>query len=322
MKAIDMHCDTMKEILVARDLNKECFLRENNLSIDIEKLKKGDYMLQVFAAFTDKKEEDCLVQCLRVIDLLHNEIEANKNDIGLVLKYDDILENNRLNKLSALLSIEEGACCRGNIELLRNFYRLGVRMMTLTWNYENELGFPNEIINNKLVVDRGLKDKGIEFVKEMERLGIIIDVSHLSDAGFYDILSNTEKPFVASHSNARSMCNNRRNLTDDMIKKLANRGGVIGINYFSLFLDENSEENSIAKIDDMIRHMKYIKNIGGIDCIGLGSDFDGIPCKVEINDASNIQILSEKMKKEGFKEEEVERIFYKNVLNLFKEILR
>lgn len=321
MKIIDMHCDTMKEILDARDLNKNFNLRENSLSVDIQKLKKGDYMLQVFAAYTDKEKEDSLVQCLRTIDLLHNEIEKNKDDIGLVLKYDDILKNNQSNKLSALLSIEEGACCRGNIELLRNFYRLGVRMMTLTWNYENELGFPNDIIDNQLITDRPLKEKGIEFVREMEKLGIIIDVSHLSDAGFYDILNNTEKPFVASHSNARSICNNRRNMTDDMIKKLSERGGVMGINFFSLFLDENADYESISKVDDMINHMKYIKNIAGINCIGLGSDFDGIPCEVEIKDASNMQILAHKMKKEGFTEDEVERIFYRNVMDLFKCVL-
>ena len=184
MKVIDMHCDTMKAILDNRDIGKNINLKNNNLTVDIEKMKQGDYMLQVFAAYTDIKEGDSLVNALRTIDLFHNEIEANKDDIGIVLTYNDILKNIDQNKMSALLSIEEGACCKGNIQLLRNFYRLGVRMMTLTWNYENELGFPNEIINNKLVCDRGLKDRGFEFIEEMENLGIIIDVSHLSDAGY------------------------------------------------------------------------------------------------------------------------------------------
>ena len=195
MKVIDMHCDTMKAILDNRDIGKNINLKNNNLTVDIEKMKQGDYMLQVFAAYTDIKEGDSLVNALRTIDLFHNEIEANKDDIGIVLTYNDILKNIEQNKMSALLSIEEGACCKGNIQLLRNFYRLGVRMMTLTWNYENELGFPNEIIDDKLVLDRGLKKSGFEFIEEMENLGIIIDVSHLSDAGFYDILNNTKKPF-------------------------------------------------------------------------------------------------------------------------------
>ena len=321
MKVIDMHCDTMKAILDNRDIGKNTNLKNNNLTVDIEKMKQGDYMLQVFAAYTNIKEGDSLVNVLRTIDLFHNEIEANKDDIGIVLTYNDILKNIEQNKMSALLSIEEGACCKGNIQLLRNFYRLGVRMMTLTWNYENELGFPNEIIDDKLVLDRGLKKAGFEFIEEMENLGIIIDVSHLSDAGFYDILNNTKKPFVASHSNSRSICGHRRNMTDDMIKKLANRGGVMGLNFYSCFLNNNSTDDDMSKIDDMIDHVKHIKNIGGIEVIGLGSDFDGIDCKVEIENASKMQILAEKMKKEGFTENEVEHIFYKNVLNLFKEIL-
>ena len=321
MKVIDMHCDTMKAILDERDKNKNVNLKNNNFTVDIEKMKQGDYMLQVFAAYTNIKEGDTLVNCLRTIDLFHNEIKANKEDIGIVLSYDDILKNIKQNKMSALLSIEEGACCKGDVGILRNFYRLGVRMMTLTWNYENELGFPNEIIGNKLVCDRGLKNKGFEFIEEMEKLGIIIDVSHLSDAGFYDILNNTKKPFVASHSNSRSICGHRRNMTDDMIKKLADRGGVMGLNFYSNFLNDNTTFNNMSKIDDMINHVKHIKKIGGIEVIGLGSDFDGIDCKVEIEDASKMQILAEKMKKEGFTENEVEHIFYKNVLNLFKEIL-
>lgn len=321
MKVIDMHCDTMYEILKHRNIDKNINLKNNNLSIDIDKMKQGDYMLQVFAAYTDIKEGDSLVNCLRTIDIFHNEIEKNKDDIGIVLNYSDILKNIEKNKISALLSIEEGACCKGNIELLRNFYRLGVRMMTLTWNYENELGFPNEIIDDKLVLDRGLKKVGFEFIEEMEDLGIIIDVSHLSDAGFYDILNNTKKPFVASHSNARSICCHRRNMTDDMIKKLADRGGVMGLNFYSCFLKNDASDNDLAKIDDMIKHVKHIKNIGGIEVIGLGSDFDGIGCQVEMKNASKMQILAEKMKKEGFREDEIEHIFYKNVLNLFKEIL-
>ena len=110
-------------------------------------------------------------------------------------------------------------------------------------------------------------------------------------------------------------------MTDDMIKKLAHRGGVMGLNFYSCFLNNNATDDDMSKMDDMINHIKHIKNIGGIEVIGLGSDFDGIDCKVEIENASKMQILAEKMKKEGFTEKEVEHIFYKNVLNLFKEIL-
>ena len=161
----------------------------------------------------------------------YREIEKNKDDIGIVYSYDDIIKNQKNNKMSALLSIEEGGACKGDLALLRNFYRLGVRMMTLTWNYENELSFPNgHFYDEKSKERRGLKEKGFEFINEMERLGMIIDVSHLSDDGIYDVYNNTKNPFIASHSNARSICSHQRNLTDDMIKKIGERGGIIGVN--------------------------------------------------------------------------------------------
>ena len=166
----------------------------------------------------------------------------------------------------------------------------------------------------------GLTEYGIEMVKEMEKLGIIIDVSHLSDKGFYDVLENTTKPFVASHSNARSVCPVVRNMTDDMILKLAERGGVMGINYCADFVND-VEENNFAYVKDMVKHIKYIKDLAGIDCIGLGSDFDGIGSNIEMNSCDKLNLLQEALEDEGFTQEEIEKIFYKNVLRVFKEVL-
>ena len=153
--------------------------------------------------------------------------------------------------MSALLTIEEGGVCQGELGFLRNFYRLGVRMMTLTWNYPNELAFPNkrEMQENgcsRLVADteNGLTETGVRFVREMERLGMIIDISHLNDAGIWDVFRHTKKPFVASHSNARAVASHARNLTDEMIRALAERGGVVGINYYSCFLHDFAEGES------------------------------------------------------------------------------
>ena len=155
----------------------------------------------------------------------------------------------------------------------------------------------------------------------MERLGIIIDASHLSDAGFYDVLNNTTKPFVASHSNARHLCKAARNMSDDMILKLAKRGGVMGINFYGNFLVDG-DGHCKSCIEDMVKHILYIKDLAGIDCIGLGSDFDGINSELEMKDASYYQLLYEALVKAGLSEEEIEKIFYKNVLRVYKEILR
>lgn len=322
MKIVDFHCDTISQLYDIKESGEDISLTKNRLHLDIEKMKKSNYMLQVFASYVDLGSNNKpLESCLSYIDLLYNEVERNKDSIGIVYTYEDILRNIEKNKMSALLSIEEGGVCKGNLSLLRNFHRLGVRMMTLTWNYENELAYPNGYFYDEENNRKGLKEKGFEFINEMEKLGIIIDVSHLSDDGIYDVYNNTKKPFIASHSNARSLCSHQRNLTDDMIRKIGERGGLIGVNFYSSFLNNNYKSSDISKIEDIINHMKYISNIGGIECVGIGSDFDGIECPLEFENASNMQLIYDEMKKLGFREEDIEKIFYKNALRLFKELL-
>ncbi|MGL4911847.1 MAG: dipeptidase [Romboutsia sp.] len=323
MKIIDFHCDTISQLHDYIKKGEDINLRSNKLHLDIEKMKKSNYMLQVFASYVDLgSNKNILETALTHIDLLHREIEKNSDDIGMVYTYEDILKNNKENKMSALLSIEEGGVCKGNLSLLRNFYKLGVRMMTLTWNYENELSYPNGHFYNEESKERkGLKEKGFEFINEMENLGMIIDVSHLSDDGIYDVYNNTSKPFIASHSNARSICSHNRNLSDDMIKKIGERGGIIGVNFYSSFLKNGHTGTDTSMIEDIIKHMRYIANVGGVDVVGLGTDFDGIDCGLEFKDSSNMQLIVDGMRKKGFKEEEIEKIFYKNALNLFERIL-
>ena len=152
----------------------------------------------------------------------------------------------------------------------------------------------------------------------MEDLGIIIDVSHLSDAGFYDVLKYSTKPFVASHFGARSVCGVARNLSDDMIRSLAQKGGVTGVNYCSEFIEDHNE--TFTSLQGMIDHIRHIAKVGGIDCVGLGSDFDGIGNQLEIKDASGMQLLYEGLKP-YFTEEEIEKIFYKNVLRVYHDTL-
>ena len=217
MKVIDMHCDTLYEIEEASKNGKELHLLDNELNISFNKMKQGDYLLQTFAVFTHlKRNEDCVKHVNRMIDHFYNELTLNP-DIKHVLSYKDIEEAMNNNQMCALLSLEEGGVVNNDLAYLRNYYRLGVRMITLTWNFENGIGHPNfKDGNGYHTCDNvhGLTEFGKEYIKECERLGIIIDVSHLSDAGFYDVLKYTSKPFVASHSNARTVCDHARNLYD------------------------------------------------------------------------------------------------------------
>ncbi len=331
MKVADMHCDTIAEIFYGLRDGKDMGLAKNNLHVDLEKMKKGDYLIQNFAIFVNiMKYADPLEQCLKLIDLFYNELNKNQDKIALVLNYGDIINNRKSGKMSAMLTIEEGGVTRCDLAHLRNFYRLGVRMLTLTWNCENGIGYPNfQLIEGEKPdfktpnTEQGLTEFGLEFIREMERLGMIIDVSHLSDAGFYQVLNNTKKPFVASHSNARGICNHVRNLSDDMIRKLAERGGVIGINYCPGFLQEVEEEkDAVGTISAIVEHIKYIASVGGYECIGLGSDYDGIPVHRDLPDASYLPLLAEALEKEGFKQHEIEAVFYKNVLRVYKDVLK
>lgn len=329
MKVVDMHCDTITELFYRREEGKGYSILKNDCHIDLERMKKGDYCLQNFAMFTNlARQEHPFEYCMKVVDLFYEELEQHQELIGIIKCYRDIEENRKKGKMSAMLTIEEGGVCQGELAFLRNFYRLGVRMATLTWNHINELAYPNRIWEENGEAffepdkEHGLTETGIAFVQEMEKLGIIIDVSHLSDAGIEDVFRYTKKPFVASHSNARTVASNPRNLTDDMIKRLSQRGGVTGINFCPAFLhDWKKGEGALSRIEDMVFHMKHIKKVGGIQCIGLGSDFDGIGGNLELKSPEDMPLLEAYMKKEGFSESEIEAVFYKNVLRVYKEIL-
>lgn len=326
MKVIDMHCDTIGELFALRQQGKAGTLRENQLHIDLKRMKGSGYMLQNFALFVQlKKVDDPWERVCRMHELYEEELEQNSDLIAPVYRFADIADNERAGKMSALLTVEEGAVCKGEIEKLRELYRFGVRMLTLTWNYPNELGWPNFSRDKSHYVPdttRGLTKRGREFVAEMEALGMIPDVSHLSDAGFYDVLEVTKKPFVASHSNARAVCPWVRNMTDDMIRKLSERGGVMGLNFCADFLEEVPEgQKNPGTIAAVVRHAKYIADVGGVDVLGLGSDFDGIDTHEELPGAQSMERLWDALKQGGFTEEEMDRIFWKNVLRVYGEVL-
>lgn len=366
IKVADMHCDTISMIQYKRNRGEQAVLRNNDLYIDLEKLRRGGYMLQTFAIFTDLSEKDPLETALEQADIFYREMEANRDLILPVTTMAQAERNMAEGKLSALLSLEGGDACRGNIGILRDFYRLGVRMLTLTWNYENELAHPQTprskgklsgvgrtcaAVKGKLRKnlsagseraakrsrERGLKKTGFAFLEEMERLGMVIDVSHLSDDGFYDVLEHTRRPFVASHSNARTPAPHLRNLTDAMLKSLADRGGVVGVNFYNRFLEDpagradanlsaeasagGNPDSEITMNEAIIRQIRYMTNVGGMDSVGLGTDFDGFVCPLEMENCSGMQRLAEDLERAGFTNGEIEGIFYKNVTRVYREIL-
>lgn len=329
MRAVDMHCDTIYEIYKNHREGGDMSIRSNSLHLDLEKMAKGGYGLQNFAMFVHLgREEKPFERAMMMIDTFYQEMEANRDLIGVVKTYKDIERNWREGRMSAMLTLEEGGVCQGSRACLRDFYRLGVRMMTLTWNFPNQLAYPNRIVTEGPEkgcypdTEHGLTEKGIEFLEEMERLGMIIDISHLGDKGIWDVFSHTTRPFVASHSNARALACHPRNLTDGMIRCLGERGGVAGINYCPAFLhDWKDGEEKKSLTEDMVRHMRHMANVGGTGCVGLGSDFDGIVGNLEISDGSRLPLLEREMRRQGFTQSETEAVFYGNVLRVYREIL-
>lgn len=274
----DAHCDT-----ISRIYEKNQFLRSNDGMLDLERMPQG---IQVFAAFIDKKNIKCtpMNYCIGLIEKYHDEIEKNSERISECLSYTDAERVIRDGGRGSILSIEGGEALEGNIAALDMYYRLGVRLITLTWNYANELA-------DGITEERGggLTAFGREAVARMNELGIIADVSHLSERGFWDVMEVTSKPVAASHSNAKALCPHHRNLTDEQIAALIKNRGFIGINFCPAFLDKNLADLDMRGEDyaahisaDMsgaefvISHIEYMFSLGAEENVGLGSDFDGI----------------------------------------------
>jgi len=316
MNVIDLHCDTASLLLERNEV-----LKKNSLKVDIERLQKGEALAQFFAMYIDsKKVESSFEYCVTMLDNFKEELAVNSNTISLCQNYDDLMLAQEEHKIGAFLTIEEGEAIEGDIEKLRYFKKQGISLMTITWNYENALGYSNFEWKDQY---KGLKKKGFEVVEEMNTLKMLIDVSHLSDAGFEDVVAHSKAPVVATHSNSRAMTPHPRNLSDKMLKTLANKGGITGINFFNNFLVEGElkDKLQISTLDEMLRHIKHIRDVAGIEVLGLGSDFDGIPNPVEIEDCSQMFKLSDALLSNGFSTDEVEKIFYGNSLRVIKDVL-
>ena len=307
---IDLHCDTIMQLLDHPDSGD---LYRNTWKIDIEKLQKAHSKVQDFALFINLgKTNDPYGRYEEMRNLCTTQIHLYGEHIQHVLSYQDVESVYESGKIGALMSIEEGGVLGGDLDKLKQAYQDGVRLITLTWNYPNGLGEPHCGEQHKK-----LTPKGIEFVEAMQDLGIIVDCSHLNDAGTEQLGDILDVPFVASHSNAREVTAHTRNLPDNLIKLIANKGGVIGLNFAQSFLGTSP----VSRIDDIVKHGLYLINKGGEDVVALGTDFDGIKPNTEIKDASEMYRLYDAFNEAGLSVEQCEKLFWKNADRLLKEIL-
>ena len=318
MRLIDMHCDTFWLMMRKKGVS----LQKNELCIDIEKMKKAGSMAQFFASFIHMSEfngenvvEEAYQHALEMIAYGKAELDKCSDSIEIAHNYNELIANRDNGKMSAILTVEEGGILNGKMEYLEELYRQEIRLITLTWNHENCIGFPNS--REPVVMNQGLKPFGIEVVKRMNDLGMIIDVSHLSDGGFWDVMEHSTKPVVASHSDARALCNHPRNLTDEMIKALAKKGGVAGVNFYPYFLHESGK----ATMEDIAEHLWHMYQVGGEDVIAFGTDFDGFDeGELDITHMGEMNFVYDAIRKRGFTERQMEKILNGNILRVLKDV--
>jgi len=316
---IDLHSDTLLKCALDPGYSLRC----NDGHIDLERMKKGGWDTQCFAIYVpthdaaanDNITVDPYTWYRSGVSIFKREMEANADLVAPARTVADVLCNRKEGKLSAILTVEDSVPLFGDIRRVDEFFRDGVRMMSLTWNYENSLAFPNSRDAEKMAL--GLKEFGLECVSRMDELGIVVDVSHLSEGGFWDVVRHGKKPFVASHSCARALCDHPRNLTDEQLRALGDKGGVVGVNFCSYFLNEGSKYTAI---DDIVRHAVYMSNVAGIDAIAVGSDFDGIDSELEMADCAGGPRLVDALSRH-FTSDEVEKICQGNAMRVLRDVI-
>lgn len=304
MKVFDLHCDTIGECY-----KHQKNLRSNDMHLSLEKTAQYEEYCQVFAIWItdDKRGQTAVDYFNNVADLYYKSIEENDDLISAYGSENDA-------PVKGILACEGGSACGGTLDGLRHMYKRGVRLVTLTWNDNNEIG-------GGAFSEGGITPFGVEFVKECEHLGVIIDVSHLNRETFWDVVKVTEKPFVASHSNANIVDNERgirRNLDDAQIEVIRDRRGLIGLNFCNNFLQQQEYPGLLS----LCEQIRYFLEMGCEDIIALGSDYDGCEMIDELKGAEKMSETHEFLLSQGFSQKIIDKIFYENAKRFFEENIK
>ena len=355
---VDTHCDTPM-VMLGRGL--DIGRKSDKNDVDLIRMKEGGLDASFFAVFISNKmdKEHPAKNALEMIDEIHQQVERHPDLAEMAYSPADIRNIHQTGKRAILIGMENGGPIEGSLRILRNFYRLGVRYITLTHNSNNDIC---DSSNAETAKWNGVSPFGKEVIKEMNRLGMLIDVSHISDKAFWDVLEVSQAPVFASHSCVRSICSAPRNMSDDMIKALAKKRGVIQITFYSGFLDEGIKQKSeeIRKkvapetkklrekykddqkgfwdeviklwkkyapppppIEKLIDHIDHVVKLVGVDYVGLGSDFDGagsFPRGLE--DVSGFPLITYHLLKRGYSETDIKKILGGNFLRVFEKAIK
>ena len=311
---IDAHCDTVR--LFASRKKDYDFKRRNNCGhLDLPRLKDAGFLLQIFALYIEEeyKPVGSLKRALQLLDLLIANLARCRNETTVILSRPDLAALKDQQKIGVLISIEGGEALEGEVAVLRMLFRLGIRALGLTWNQENQLAVG---VGNGSG-GRGLTALGRRVIRELNRLGMLVDLAHINEKGFDQALETSSKPVVVSHANARQLCDHPRNLSDRQLKALADNKGVIGLSFCPAFVDQHQ-----ATVDRLLDHFVHVAEIAGVDSLALGSDFDGIESVIPgLEDVSALPSLVEGLGNRGFSAQEIAKITSVNMLRVLAENL-
>jgi membrane dipeptidase len=302
---------------------------------DLRRLREGGVDAQFFSIFADSKCVDqgpgrCRQRAVDMIAVVEEQLRRHPGDLEAARTADDVRRIAAAGRIAALMGLEGGHAIENDLGNLQMFYNRGVRYMTLTWNNTNDWADSSRDVPRH----NGLTDFGKKVVAEMNEIGMIIDISHVSDKTFWDVIETTKVPVIASHSAARALADHPRNMSDDMLRAVGHNGGVVMVNFGDIFIDPEKASNwKIAvfalrhlgwprtPLSMLIDHIDHVARVAGIDHVGLGSDFDGTPFfPVGVEDVSGYPNITVELLRRGYSEEAVRKILGENALRVLSDV--
>ena len=341
---IDLHCDTP---MLLRDGSYDLGVRNDRGEVDIPRMRDAGITALFFSIYTSatrNTELESVQEALEIIDAVRREVGRFPSDLALATSADDIEAAKRNGRIAILMGVEGGHMINSSLAVLRMLYMLGARYLTLT--HSKDTGWAGSSASDE---NRGLSDFGRSLISEMNRLGMVVDVSHVSDQTFWDALDTSVAPIVASHSSARALAAHKRNMTDEMIRAMADKGGVIHINYYNAFIDDSYAQRSRAwneanpdsewddsnartqaklaaigrpPLDTLLDHFDHAIQIGGIESVGLGSDFDGVDGELPdgMEDISKVPNIADGLAKRNYTADQIDKVLGANSLRVLRAI--
>ncbi|HXG91208.1 MAG TPA: dipeptidase [Blastocatellia bacterium] len=368
---IDTHNDVTSPLLEGFDLamRGDDAAAKTKTHTDIRRMKEGGLDAEFFAVyvgkeFVNKKPSEgggAARRALDIIDVVYDQVRRHPDALEMAYTADDIRRIAKKGRVAALMGIEGGHAIEDSLRALRMFYKLGVRYMTLTHTNTNDWADSSGDINDASVQHHnGLTDFGREVVREMNRIGMMVDISHVADKTFYDVIETSRAPVIASHSSARALSDHPRNMSDDMLRAIAKNGGVVMVNFYDVFLDQrkvdfnkraNAKEEELKKqfpndqkrveeemkrwreanspgktpLSVLIDHIDHIRKVAGIDHVGIGSDFDGVPLTgvpEGMEDISKLPNITIELMKRGYSDADIKKVLGENFLRVMSQVER